>query len=405
MIKKFGPLAGVKVIEMCHVMAGPTCGRMLADMGADVIKLERVPDGDDTRRMLPPDIDGEPAAFMMMNHNKRGIAVNLKNERGKAVLQNLLKTADVVTENYRTDTMAKLGLGYDNLKDINPALIYCAISGFGHTGPYASRGGYDLIAQGMSGLMSFTGEGPGRPPVKVGAPVCDITAGILAAMGILAAYVNRLKTGQGQMVDTSLFEAGITLSYWQSAIALATGMAPGPMGSAHPLNGPYQAVETSDGWITFSGANTRNWLRLLDLLDLPELAEDPRFKDNAGRMANLEELMELLSVEFLKKPRDAWLAALEEANIPAGPVLNVNEMLVDPHTRARDMVTEVNHDRIGSVETIGCPVKFSETPSGVNFAAPLYAQHTRDVLAEFGYAADEIDSLVADGAVIAHETY
>ena len=164
MIEKFGPLAGVKVIEMCHVMAGPTCGRMLADMGADVIKLERVPDGDDTRRMLPPDIDGEPAAFMMMNHNKRGIAVDLKNERGKAVLQNLLKTADVVTENYRADTMAKLGLGYDNLKDINPALIYCAISGFGHTGPYASRGGYDLIAQGMSGLMSFTGEGPGRPP-------------------------------------------------------------------------------------------------------------------------------------------------------------------------------------------------------------------------------------------------
>jgi len=402
-MQKTGPLTGVKVIEMCHVMAGPTCGRMLADMGADVIKLERVPDGDDTRRMLPPDIKGEPAAFMMMNSGKRGIAVDLKNERGKEVLKRLLATADIVTENYRADTMAKLGLGYEELKKVNPALVYCAISGFGRTGPYASRGGYDLIAQGMSGLMSFTGEGPGRPPVKVGAPVCDITAGILAAMGVLAAYVHRLKTGEGQMVDTSLYEAGITLSYWQSAIALATGIAPGPMGSAHPLNAPYQAVETADGWITFSGANDRNWKRLLELLGLDELADDPRFHDNAGRMGNLHELMQLLSVEFRKKPRDAWLAELEAAKIPAGPVFDVNEMHADPHTLARDMVVEVEHDRIGAVKTIGCPVKFTETPSAVHSAAPVYAQHTREVLAEFGYGADEIESLVADGAVIAHD--
>jgi crotonobetainyl-CoA:carnitine CoA-transferase CaiB-like acyl-CoA transferase len=402
-MQKTGPLTGVKVIEMCHVMAGPTCGRMLADMGADVIKLERVPDGDDTRRMLPPDIKGEPAAFMMMNSGKRGIAVDLKNERGKEVLKRLLATADIVTENYRADTMAKLGLGYEELKKVNPALVYCAISGFGRTGPYASRGGYDLIAQGMSGLMSFTGEGPGRPPVKVGAPVCDITAGILAAMGVLAAYVHRLKTGEGQMVDTSLYEAGITLSYWQSAIALATGIAPGPMGSAHPLNAPSQAVETADGWITFSGANDRNWKRLLELLGLDELADDPRFHDNAGRMGNLDELMQLLSVEFRKKPRDAWLAELEAAKIPAGPVFDVNEMHADPHTLARDMVVEVEHDRIGAVKTIGCPVKFTETPSAVHSAAPVYAQHTREVLAEFGYGADEIESLVADGAVIAHD--
>jgi len=255
----------------------------------------------------------------------------------------------------------------------------------------------------MSGLMSFTGEGPGRPPVKVGAPVCDITAGILAAMGVLAAYVHRLKTGEGQMVDTSLYEAGITLSYWQSAIALATGIAPGPMGSAHPLNAPYQAVETADGWITFSGANDRNWKRLLELLGLDELADDPRFHDNAGRMGSLHELMQLLSVEFRKKPRDAWLAELEAAKIPAGPVFDVNEMHADPHTLARDMVVEVEHDRIGAVKTIGCPVKFTETPSAVHSAAPVYAQHTREVLAEFGYGADEIESLVADGAVIAHD--
>jgi len=400
MSAKTGPLAGVKVIEMCHVMAGPTCGRMLADMGADVIKLERVPDGDDTRRMLPPDINGEPAAFMMMNAGKRGIAVDLKNQRGREVLKHMLTKADVVTENYRADTMAKLGLGYGDLKDINPALVYCAISGFGRTGPYASRGGYDLIAQGMSGLMSITGEGPGRPPVKVGGPICDITAGILAAMGVLAAYVHSLKTGEGQMVDTSLFEAGITHTYWQSAIAMATGETPGPMGSAHPLNAPYQAVETADGWITFSGANTRNWQRLCEMIGRPELAEDPRFHDNAGRMANLDELMEILSAEFIKKPRDAWLAELEAAKIPAGPVLNVNEMHADPHTLARDMVVELDHPTAGAVKTIGLPVKFTETPGAVTGPAPLYAQHTREVLAEFGYSADEIDSLAADGAVI-----
>jgi crotonobetainyl-CoA:carnitine CoA-transferase CaiB-like acyl-CoA transferase len=403
MTAKMGPLAGVKVIEMCHVMAGPTCGRMLADMGADVIKLERVPDGDDTRRMLPPEINGEPAAFMMMNAGKRGIAVDLKHARGREVLKRMLTSADVVTENYRADTMSKLGLGYDELKDINPALVYCAISGFGRTGPYASRGGYDLIAQGMSGLMSITGEGPGRPPVKVGGPICDITAGILAAMGVLAAYVHRLKTGQGQMVDTSLYEAGITHTYWQSAIALATGEAPGPMGSAHPLNAPYQAVETADGWITFSGANTRNWQRLCELLGRPELVEDARFTDNAGRMANLDALMEILSAEFAKKPRDQWLAELEAAKIPAGPVFDVLEMQADPHTLAREMVVEVAHPRAGPVKTIGLPVKFTQTPGGVGGPAPVYGQHTREVLAEFGYGTDEVESLITDGAVIAGE--
>ena len=400
MFQKTGPLIGVKVIEMCHVMAGPTCGRMLADMGADVIKLERVPDGDDTRRMVPPNIKDESSAFMMMNCNKRGIAINLKNKRGKDLLLRMVSDTDILTENYRPDTMAKLGLGYNKLKEINPALVYCAISGFGRTGPYALRGGYDLIAQGMSGLMSVTGEAPNRQPVKVGGPVCDITAGILAAMGILAAYVHRLKTGRGQLVDASLFEAGVTHTYWQSAIALATGIAPGPMGSAHPLNGPYQAVEAADGWITFSGANTRNWRRLTELLGMPEIANDPRFHDNEGRMANLEDLMELLSVEFRKKSRATWLKELEKAKIPAGPVLDINEMHADLHTQARDMVVEVNHNGIGPVKTIGCPVKFSETPSAVHAGAPLYAEHTHEVLAEFGLEKDEIDSLVTDGAII-----
>jgi len=396
-----GPLTGMKVIELAHVMAGPTCGRMLADMGADVIKVERVPDGDDTRRFLPPEIEGESAAFMMMNRNKRGIAIDLKNPAGRDVLLKMLETADVLIENYRADTMSKLGLGYEDLKAHNPGLIYCAISGFGRTGPYAHRGGYDLIAQGMSGLMSITGEAPGREPVKVGAPVTDITAGILGAMGCAAAYAHKLQTGEGQMVDTSLYEAGITHTYWQSAIALATGEAPGPMGSRHPLNAPYQAFETADGWINIGAANTRNWQRLLDLLEIPELAEDPRFKDGKARMENTDAMVEILTTAFKTRSQSEWLAELEKVGIPAGPVFDVNEMHADAHTIARDMVVEVEHPAAGVVKTIGFPIKFSETPGDIETAAPLYGQHTREVLAEYGYDDAAMDALIDDGAVIA----
>jgi crotonobetainyl-CoA:carnitine CoA-transferase CaiB-like acyl-CoA transferase len=401
MAKRAGPLAGLKVIELAHIMAGPVCGLMLADMGADVIKVEKIPGGDDSRRFLPPDIQGEPAAFMIMNRNKRGIAVDLKTDGGRTVLRRLLKTADVLIENYRLGTMEKLGFGYETLKADNPGLIYCALSGFGRSGPYAERGGFDLIAQGMSGLMSITGEGPGRPPVKVGAPVTDITAGILAAMGILAAYAHRLKTGQGQMVDTSLFEAGIAHTYWQSAIAFATGVAPGPMGSAHPLNAPYQAFATADGWITVGAANQANWLRLLDAIGAPALADDPRFADNAKRMANLPALEEVLSQYFRKRPSAEWLQRLEDAGVPAGPVLDILAMHKDPQTVARDMVVSVAHRRLGAVDSLGLPVKFSATPGAVATGAPVFGEHTRAVLAEHGFSQAEIDKLIQDGAVVA----
>ena len=396
-----GPLTGLKVIELAHIMAGPACGLMLADMGADVIKVEKVPGGDDSRRFLPPDIDGESAAFMMMNRNKRGSAVNLKEPGGKKVIKRLFKTADVVIENYRIDTMDKLGRGYDDLIKENPGLIYCAISGFGRTGPYAERGGFDLIAQGMSGLMSITGEGPGRPPVKMGAPITDITAGILGAMAVSAAYAHKLKTGEGQKIDTSLFEAGIVHTYWQSAIGLATGVAPGPMGSAHPLNGPYQAFQTTDGWITLGAANQKNWLRMLDVLDAPEIADDPRFAENSDRMTFLKELEDLLGAIFAKHSTEDWLARLDAAGVPAGPVLNVNEMHKDPQTVARDMVVEVDHAQVGPVKTLGIPVKFSETPGQVTSSAPVYGQHTREVLSEYGFDEGEIDTLVSAGAVVA----
>jgi crotonobetainyl-CoA:carnitine CoA-transferase CaiB-like acyl-CoA transferase len=398
-MKSVGPLAGLRVIELAHIMAGPVCGLMLADMGADVIKVERVPGGDDSRRMLPPDIDGEAAAFMMLNRNKRGIAIDLKTAGGKEVLLKLVETADVLVENYRHDTLGKLGLGYERLAALNPGLIYCEISGFGRTGPYAERGGFDLIAQGMSGLMSVTGEGPGRPPIKVGAPVTDITAGIIGALGVLAAYVNRLKTGKGQRVDTSLFEAGIVHTYWQSAICLATGVAPGPMGSAHPLNAPYQAFPTADGWITVGAANDRNWRRTLDVLARPDLAEEARFVDNAARMKNLAALTDVLNPIFQEQCSIHWLERLEAVGVPAGPVLDVAAMQADPQTLARSMLVDVDHSRVGPVKTIGLPIKFSATPGGVRSGAPTFGEHGRSILVEYGFDPAAIEQLVRDGEV------
>jgi crotonobetainyl-CoA:carnitine CoA-transferase CaiB-like acyl-CoA transferase len=393
-----GPLAGMRVIDLAHVMAGPTCARMLADMGADVVKVEKADGGDDTRRMLPPDIKGEPAAYMMMNRNKRGIVLDLKKPAGREALKRLLKTADALIENYRHDTLDKLGLGYEDLKAINPGLIYCALSGFGRTGPFATQGGYDLIAQGMSGLMSITGEGPGRPPVKIGSPACDITAGIIGAMAVCAAYAHKLKTGEGQFVDTSLFEAGITLTYWQSAICLATGQSPGPMGSRHPLNGPYQAFETSDGYINVGASNQKMYPMLCEVLGCPELGRDPRFITGRDRMGNLDELIDLLNARFRQRTTAQWLERLEAAGIPSGPVLSIGDMLKHPQTVARDMVVAVDHPIAGRVETIGVPAKFSVTPTEVSLPAPLFGQHTREVLSEAGFTSAEIEALFAEGA-------
>lgn len=395
-----GPLKGMRVVELAHIMAGPVCGMMLADMGADVVKVEK-PDGDDSRRFVPPDIEGESAAYMMMNRNKRGIALDLKAPGGVDVLRRLLGEADVVIENYRMGTMERLGLGYDALRQINPRLIYCEISGFGRTGPYARRGGFDLIAQGMSGLMSITGEGPGRPPVKPGAPISDITAGVLAAMGCCAAYAHMLKTGEGQKVDTSLFEAAITQTYWQSAIAFATGTAPGPLGSAHPLNAPYQAFRTRDGWINVGAANQKNWLRFLEVIEAPELDRDLRFRTNRDRMDNLPALVEILNSTLERRTTAEWLDKMEAAGLPAGPVLDILQMQADPQARAREMIVESEHPVAGTVKSLGLPVKFSGTPGAVNRPAPVLGEHSREVLAGCGYDAVEIDALVEAGAVIA----
>ena len=393
-----GPLRGLRVIELAQIMAGPSCGALLADLGAEVIKVEKLPGGDDTRRYAEPNVNGESAAFMMMNRNKRGIAVDLKTEGGREVLRCLASGADVLTENYRRGALDRLRLGADALRALNPALIYCSISGYGRTGPAADKGGFDLIAQGASGLMSITGH-PGQEPVKVGSPVTDMNAGMLAALGIVAAYVHRLKTGQGQFVDTSLLEAGIHQTAWQAAIFFATGVSPGPGGSAHVMAAPYQAFPTADGWINIGGANQSNWERIARLVGAPELIADPRFVDNSARMAHRDELARLLGEHLRERPTRDWLQALDNAGIPAGPIQSIGEMAADPQTLARDMVVELEHPVAGSTRALGVPVKFSATPGSVRRPAPTLGQHTREVLQEIGYTDAEIEALAASGAV------
>lgn len=395
-----GPLDGVRVLECCQVMAGPTCGMLLADLGADVVKVEKLPGGDDTRSYDQPQVNGESAAFLAMNRNKRSIALDLKRPEGQAVLKTLAGSADVLVENFRKGTMEKFGLGFEALKEVNPKLVYCAITGYGRSGPYADKGGFDLIAQGMSGLMSITGE-PGQEPVKCGPPVCDINGGMLGALGIVAAYVHRLRTGVGQMVDTSLLEAGIHTTFWHSAIFLATGVSPEPTGSAHVLSAPYQAFPTHDGWITIGGANPANWERLARMMGLAELLDDPRFRTNADRMQHRAELAEIVSAKTRQRTTQDLVAALDASGIPAGPVNRIGEMLADPHVLARNMVVETIHPVAGPTRALGVPIKLSQTPGTVRRPAPLLGQHTREVLHEAGYSNAEIDALVESGAALA----
>jgi len=393
-----GALAGIRVVELAHVMAGPICGRMLADLGADVVKVEPPGPGDPTRAFAPPEMAGTAAAFVMANRNKRGIVIDLKTEPGREVAKRMLARCDVVIENFRAGVMERLGLGYETLRVANPGLVYCQITGFGRTGPLAEHRGFDLIAQGMTGLLSITGEGPGRPPVKCGPPLTDITAGILGAMGVVTALYARERTGVGQRVDTSLYEAGLTQTFWQAAVALATDESPGPLGSAHPLAAPYEALPTADGWITVGGWNQVNWLRLVEAMGLGELAADSRFETNADRMENLGELRRILSERLSEASTEEWLGRLEAAAVPAGPVSSMLEALRHPQTVARDMVVSVSQgDR--HAETLGMPVKMSEAPASVERGAPGMGEHTEAVLRECGYRAEEIAELRRVGAV------
>ncbi|MEO8187209.1 MAG: CoA transferase [Burkholderiaceae bacterium] len=393
-----GPLAGMRVLELAQIMAGPTAGLMLADMGADVIKVEKLPGGDDSRTYSEPQVNGVSAPFMILNRNKRGIALNLKHSEGRAILLKMVRNADVLTENYRKGTLEKLGLGYDVLAAENPGLIYCAVSGYGRTGPFADKGGFDLIAQGFAGLMSITGE-PGGAPAKTGNSVADINAGILAVAGILAAYAHKLKTGEGQVVDTSLMEAALQQTYWHAAIYFATGQSPGATGSAHILTAPYQAFRASDGWINIGGANQANWERIADVLGHPEWRRDLRFATNAARMANLDALTDAMNKVIATRTRNEWIEVFDASGVPVGPVHTIGEALEHPQTLARGMVVALHHPQAGKTRALACPLHFSRTPTEAARAAPMFGEHTREVLREFGYQDAEIDRLVAEGVV------
>lgn len=393
-----GPLAGMRVLELAQIMAGPTCGMLLADMGADVIKVEKLPGGDDSRSYAEPRVNGVSAPFMILNRNKRGLALNLKKPQGKEILLRMVENADVLTENYRKGTLEKLGLGYEILAARNPGLIYCSVSGYGRNGPFADKAGFDLIAQGFAGLMSITGE-PGRPPVKTGNSIADINAGILAALGIAAAYSHKQKTGQGQQVDTSLMEAALQQTYWHAATYFATGESVGPTGSAHLLTAPYQAFQTRDGWINIGGANQANWERIADVLGHPEWCTDPRFSTNTDRMQHLDELTAAMDKVLREHDLAYWLDAFDAAGVPAGPVHTIAEALSHPQTHARNMVVDLEHTEAGPTRALGCPIHFSATPTKIDLPAPMLGEHSRELLHDYGYTDAQIDVFVADGVI------
>ncbi len=391
-----GALAGMKILDLSQVMAGPFCTMLLADMGADVIKVES-PAGDSTRQM-GGSLGTDSPSFWAVNRNKRGIVLNLKDPRGVAACRRLAAQADILVENYRPGTLDRLGLGYQTLRQENPGLIYASVSGYGQTGPFASRGGFDLVAQGESGLMSVTGM-PGSAPVKCGIPVCDLGAGLFLVYAILAAYIHRNQTGEGQHVETSLFEAGIALSVWEATEYFSTGQAPQPTGSAHRMSAPYQAFRCSAGYITIGAANQRTWERLCRAMGLEELLRRPEFATDADRVRHRQSLAEIIEAVTRQQPRAHWLRVLEEAAVPCGPINTYPEVFEHPQASARGMLREISHPIGGRIKQVGPVVKCSGTPAEIRRPAPMHGEHTAEVLAEHGYTAREIQAL-ADAGVI-----
>lgn len=389
-------LDGITVLDFSQVMAGPFCTMLLGDVGADVIKVE--PRRGDLTRAMAGASEGFSPAFGAVNRNKRSIVVDLKHTRGQEIARQLIAHADVLVENFRPGVMAKFGLDYPDVRDHNPGLIYASISGFGQTGPSSGRGGFDLIAQGMSGIMSVTGE-EGRPPVKCGIPVTDLGAGLMALYGILAALLHRERTGQGQYIDTSLLEAGVGLSVWEATQYFSGRGVPKPMGSAHRMSAPYQAIRCSDGYITVGAANERTWRRFADLCGHPEWCDDPRFRTPSDRVEHRQELTAAIEAVTTQKPCAYWLEQLKGAGIPAGPILDYSDVFADPHVRARDMIWEYEAPNADPQRTLGNPVKLSETPAALRRRPPALGEHTRQILAALGYSVEEVDRLLSDGVV------
>ena len=386
-------LEGIKVIDCSQILAGPFCSMLLADHGAEVIKVEKPNGGDDVRTWGPPFIGKDSSAFVQLNRNKRSISLDIKTKKGRVILNKLLKNSDVFIENSRVGTMQKIGFGYEDVKKINKKIIYCSITGFGTTGPYSKRGGFDLIAQGMSGLMSITGI-EGLPPVKIGVPIADLNTGMFAMQGILSAYIHKLKHNEGQFLEVSLLESALAYTLYESGIFFTTGDIPKPTGSSHRLTAPYQAIKTKDGFINIGAANQSNWDRLVESIGLDELKQDNRFDTSEKRQLNQKELEIILEKIFITKSSKEWIDYLLTNSIPAGPILNMKEVWNDPHLKSRNMDVKLDHPAQKSIQNIGVAVKLHSTPGKIKTPAPLYGEHTKDILLELNFSKSEIEDLI-----------
>lgn len=386
------PLTGVRVLEVGNFMAGPFCGMQLADLGADVIKVE-TPDGGDMVRSSAPFVNGESSNFIRLNRNKRSLALDLKDARGKEIFQRLAKTADVVVENLRPGAMARLGLDYARLKEINPRLVYVAASGWGQDGPLAQLAGLDIMAQARSGLMSITGE-PDGDPVKVGVPICDLVCALYGALAAVSALAARERTGDGQLIDVSLFESAMSLAVWEAGKYFATGEVPVRHGSAHQNSAPYQAIRAKDGWFTVGATSPRNWHSLCRTLGQQRLEYDPRYADANVRLQNRGQLIADIEAITITKPVDHWIAELEKEGVPCAPLQDFGQSFNEPHLLARHYFWNAPHPTAGPVRQLGSPMRFSVTRVSRRKAGPLLGEDTRAVLQELGCTDGEVHELL-----------
>jgi crotonobetainyl-CoA:carnitine CoA-transferase CaiB-like acyl-CoA transferase len=392
------PLAGVKVLDLTNVMAGPYCAMVLGDMGAEIIKIEAVPDGDASRR-FDPQVNGESYCFAVLNRNKKSLALDLKDPRGKEIVMKLAEQAEIVIENFRPGVVKKLGIDYDSFKARNPAIIYASMSGFGQTGPYGSKGGFDIIAQGMSGIMMMTGY-PGGRPAKVGIAMNDIASGVTALYGILGAYIGKLRHGTGQYLETSLLEAGLAWSIWEFAAFFGAGEVPTATGTRHRRSAPYQAYRSKDGYVTVGAGNEKLWSNFCTMVcGKAEWLTDPRFATQALRLAHIDELEREIEEVLTTQSTAYWIEKLDAAQVPAGPVYGFDQIMDDPHIRARKMVVDIEHPKIGPMKMLGLPIKSTGDLTAIRAPAPWLGQHSREVLRDIGYGAAEIAELFKDQVV------
>lgn len=392
------PLEGVKVIDFSQYLSGPYCTMQLADQGADVIKIER-PQGGDDSRVMAPFVEGESYPSAMPNRNKRSVTIDLKNQRGRELIHTMVAQADIVVESFRPGVMERLELDYAALKEHNPDLIYCSVTGYGQTGPNSHRAGFDIIAQGMAGFLRMTGP-EGGEPAKFGVAVTDLTAGLTAANAILAAYIHRLRGGGGQYIDVSLLDAGLALTVWEAGAWFGAGLEPTPQGSRHRYNAPYQAFKTSDGYVTIGANNQRLWERLCqDVLENDALATRQEYDTPLARAEHSAQLADELQETLITRPTEHWVSRLDAAGVPGGPVLSYGDALQQEQVKARDMVVEIDHPKIGRMFALGPPAKMSQTPQTVRRPAPMLGEHTHEVLSEFGLSGDDVEKLEAGGAI------